>query len=61
MEKYYDLASTAEILGVSVRTLRDWIKDGFMLAHKYDGKNKWYISKSEIERLQGNMTKVEVE
>lgn len=55
MTKYYDLAETAEILGVAIPTLREWIKDGFMLAHKYDGKNKWYISQEEIERLQANM------
>lgn len=60
MEKYYDLAETAEILGVSVRTLRDWQRKNKLKAQRYYGGNKWYVSQKEIERLQGNMTKVEV-
>lgn len=52
MEKYYNLNETAEILGVKVRTLREWLKDGSLKAQKYDGKKKWYVSQSEVERLQ---------
>lgn len=52
MEKYYNLKETAEILGVTIRTLREWIKDGFMLAHKYPNKRMWFVSQSEINRLQ---------
>lgn len=52
MEKYYDLNETADILGVKVRTLRMWLKDGFLIARKYEGKRKWYVSQREIERLQ---------
>lgn len=52
MEKYYNLNETAEILGVKVRTLREWLKDGTLLAHKYNGKKKWYVSQHEIDRLQ---------
>lgn len=53
MEKYYNLNETAEILGVKVRTLREWLKTGFLLAHKYEGKRKWYVSQHEINRLLG--------
>lgn len=56
MEKHYSLVETAEILGVKVRTLREWLKDGSLKAQKYDGKKKWYIAQSEIERLQSKMT-----
>ena len=52
MEKHYSLVETAEILGVKVRTLRDWIKKDFIKAHKYGNNKKWYVSQSEIERLQ---------
>ena len=52
MEKFYSLNETAEILGVKVRTLRAWVKDGSLKAQKYDGKKKWYVSQSEIDRLQ---------
>lgn len=58
MEKHYNLNETAEILGVKVRTLRAWLKDGFLIAHKYDGKKKWYVSQSEIDRLQSKMTEM---
>ena len=57
--KYYSLADAAEILGVKVRTLREWMRDGFLIAHKYDGKKKWYVSQSEIDRLQSKMTEGE--
>lgn len=56
MEKYYNLKETAEILGVTIRTLREWIKDGFMLAHKYPNKRMWFVSQSEINRLQCKVT-----
>ena len=52
MEKNYSLVETAEILGVKVRTLREWLKDGSLQAFKYEGKKKWYVSQKEIERLQ---------
>ena len=52
MEKYYSLNETAEILGVKLRTLRAWLKDGTLMAHKYNGKKKWYVSQHEIDRLQ---------
>lgn len=58
MEKYYNLNETAEILGVKVRTLRLWLKQGFLKAFKYDGKKKWYVSQSEVERLQSKMTEI---
>ena len=58
MEKYYNLNETAKILGVKVRTLREWLKDGTLLAHKYDGKKKWYVSQHEIDRLQSKMTEM---
>ena len=58
MEKYYNLNETAEILGVKVRTLREWLKDGSLKARKYDGKKKWYVSQSEVERLQSKMTEM---
>lgn len=58
MEKHYSLKETAEILGIKVRTVRDWIFKGKIKAGKYEDGKKWYIAKSEIERLQGNMAKV---
>ena len=58
MEKHYSLKETAEILGIKVRTVRDWIFKGKIKAGKYEDGKKWYISKSEIERLQMTMTEM---
>lgn len=55
MTKYYDLAETAEILGVPVRTLRQWQRTGYMTCYRYEGRNKWYVSQEEIERIQNSM------
>ena len=55
MEKHYSLVETADILGIKLRTVREWLKSGFIIAHKYEGKKKWYVSQSEIDRLQSKM------
>lgn len=52
MQKFYSLVETADLLSVKVRTLREWLKNGSLKGHKYEGKNKWYVSQAEIERLQ---------
>lgn len=58
MEKYYSLTETAEITGVKVRTLREWLKDGSLSAFRYHGKKKLYVPQSEIDRLQSKMTEI---
>lgn len=52
MEKHYDLIQTAELVGLKVRTLRQWIRDGRLNAKKIPGGQKWVVSESEIKRLQ---------
>lgn len=48
--KSYSLRETASILGVKVRTVREWVKLGKIAALK--GGNGWYweIPESEIEK-----------
>ena len=55
MEKQYDLKDTADILGVKIRTLRDWIKKGKITAKQYSNCGKLFIAQSEIERIQKEM------
>ncbi len=50
-EKHYSLRDTALILGVKVRTVREWLKKGQLKAIKYDGGRMWFVSQSEIDRL----------
>lgn len=41
-----------ELLGIKVRTVRQWIRDGKINAFKYDVSNRWFIPESEIRRLR---------
>lgn len=53
MEKGYDLAGVADCLGVKVRTVRQWVHDGKIKAHKHEGTKKYVVLESEVRRLQG--------
>lgn len=53
MEKGYDLAQVAECLCVKVRTVRQWVHDGKIKAHKHEGTKKYVVLESEVRRLQG--------
>ena len=51
MERNYTIKETANILGIKVRTCREWIKTGKINATKYSGSNMWRISENEINRV----------
>ena len=53
VEKAYDLLQAAELLGMKVRTVRQWVADGKIQAVKISGGKKWIIKESEIKRLRG--------
>ena len=53
MEKNYNIKETAEMLGIKVRTVREWIKNGKIKAFKYPYSNIWIVKESEIKRLNG--------
>ena len=53
MEKGYNLNEVAELLGIKVRTVRQWIKDGKINANKIAGTRRWVVRESEIKRLLG--------
>ena len=50
--KYYNLRQVSEMLGLSVRTVRQHISDGKMKAFKYKGGKHWYVTEEEIERIR---------
>lgn len=58
VEKRYSLKQAGDMLGIKVRTVRQWIRDGKLNAQKYDCSNRWFIAESEIVRLtnDGNKT-----
>ena len=53
-QKDYNIKKTADLLGIKVRTVRQWIRDGKLNAIKYPASNRWMIPREEIERLMGN-------
>ena len=53
LEKAYNLVQVAEMLGMKVRTVRQWIVDGKINARKIAGGRKWVVTESEIKRLRG--------
>lgn len=53
MEKGYNLNQTANLLGIKVRTAREWVHNGKMKANKIQGSQRWIVMESEIRRLQG--------
>jgi len=52
MEKVYKLNEVAEILGLKVRTIRQWVHDGKIEAVKIPGGKHWFVKESEVRRLQ---------
>lgn len=53
MEKGYNLIQTANLLGIKVRTARQWVHDGKINASKIPNSRRWIVMESEIKRLQG--------
>ena len=55
VEKNFNIKQTARILGIQVRTVREWIKKGKISAKKYNSCPMWFISEKEIDRIQKDM------
>ena len=53
MTKTYTIRQTSKMLGMSVRTVREWVWRGKLKASKYPGSNMWRIPESEIARVTG--------
>ncbi len=52
MEKGYNLKQVSELLGITLRTTREWVRNGKIHASKITGTNRWIVMESEIRRLQ---------
>lgn len=51
MQKHYNLRQAGDLLGIKVRTVREWVHKGKLKAHKYPESNRWYVSEGEISRI----------
>lgn len=56
-ERYYNLNETATLLGIKVRTVREWVHTGKIQAVKYPNSRPWYVPESEIARIRGESDK----
>lgn len=52
MKKGYNLREVSELLGIKLRTVREWVRNGKIHANKITGTNRWIVMESEIRRLQ---------
>ena len=55
MERQFNTEQTAKLLGIKVRTVREWIKTGKLKASKHEGSRIYVVFESEIERKQKEM------
>jgi len=53
IERYYNLKEVSVLLGIKVRTAREWVHNGKMNAVKYPNSKMWHVPESEIRRLRG--------
>lgn len=51
MYKVYTIRQASKMLGMSVRTVREWVWRGKIKASKYSGSNMWRIPESEIKKI----------
>lgn len=54
-KKYYKLLDAANLMGIKIRTARQWLKDGRLNAIKYPNSNRWYVEEAEILRIRGEL------
>lgn len=53
LDRAYSLKDACRFLGISIRTMRVWVKQGKVHASKIEGTRRWMITENEIRRLRG--------
>ena len=53
IERHYNLNEASVLLGIKIRTAREWVHKGKMKAVKYPNSKMWHVPESEIRRLRG--------
>lgn len=51
MEEYYTIKATAEMLGVSALTLRNWDKQGKLVAYRHPINNYRMYKREQIDEI----------
>lgn len=52
-EKAYKISEAANMLGIKIRTIRQWIHDGKIKAFRYPNSRNLFVTENEIKRLMG--------
>ena len=52
VERHYNLSEASVLLGIKMRTAREWVHNGKIRAVKYGSGRQWYVPESEIRRIQ---------
>ena len=52
MEKMLNLRQAADVLGLQLRTVREWVRNGRLAGVKMAGSNRWSVPESEVARVQ---------
>lgn len=58
MEKGYNINQTAELLGITPRTAREWVRKNKIRANKISDSERWIVMESEILRLQKGISDI---
>lgn len=58
MEKMLNLRQAADVLGIQLRTVREWVRSGRLVGVKMAGSNRWSVPESEIVRVQNGENKM---
>ena len=53
MEKTYNVSEAAEKIGVSVKTLQRWDRDGKLVANRTPSNRRYYTESQIIEIMKG--------
>lgn len=53
MKRDYTVRDAAVLLGIKVRTLRQWIHEGKITAYKHEFSRRWFIDEDELRRVKG--------
>lgn len=57
MKKMLNLRQAADVLGLQLRTVREWVRSGRLAGVKMAGSNRWSVPEGEIIRVQKGKTK----
>lgn len=59
MERGYSLNQVAELLGIKIRTVREWVHNGKLKARRIEGSRRYIVLESEVKRLRGELSNEE--